>query len=103
MLHCSTPTLKISDAMGKKLKNLHARPIKIVHHRPEYDQECRFMTMFNQKKFKADLLIFKCLQGTTIPNFASFGEKVSHNYGTKGNKATLRVPRIRTEAAKKSF
>ena len=48
-------------------------------------------------------LIFKCLQGTTIPNFASYAERVSHNYGTRGNKATLRVPRVRTEAAKKSF
>ena len=61
------------------------------------------MTIFNQKKFKAGILIFKCLQGTTIPNFASYAERVSHNYGTRGNKATLRVPRVRTEAAKKSF
>eukprot|EP00112_Aurelia_sp_Birch-Aquarium-sp1_P005543 Seg1632.4 transcript_id=Seg1632.4/GoldUCD/mRNA.D3Y31 product="hypothetical protein" protein_id=Seg1632.4/GoldUCD/D3Y31 len=89
--------------MGKKFENLQARAIKIIHRRPEYDKECGFMTIFIQKKFKADLLIFKCLQGTTIANFASYGDRINHNYGTRGNKATLRIPKVRTEAAKKSF
>ena len=103
MLYCSTPSVKISDTMGKKFENLQARAIKIIHHHPEFDQEHGHMTILNQKKFKADLLISKCSQGTTIPNFESYGERVSHNYGTRGNTATLSVPRVRTEAAKKSF
>ena len=98
MLYCSTPILKISDTMGKKFENLQARAIKIIHHHPEFDQEHGYMTISNQKKFKEDLLIFKCLQGATIPNFESYGERVSHDYGTRGNKATLSVPRVRTEA-----
>ena len=103
ILYCSTPILKISDTMDKKFENLQTRAIKIINRRPECDQECRFMSVSNQKKYKADLLMFKCLQGTTVENFASYGERISHNYGTRGNKATLRVPRVRTEAAKKSF
>ena len=55
MLYCSTPTLKISDKLGKKFENLQARAIKIIHPCPEYDQERRYMTILNQKKFKADL------------------------------------------------
>ena len=103
MRYCSIPALKISDTVGKKFKNLQGRAIKIIHHHPEFDQEHGYMMILNQKKFKADLLIFKCLQRTAIPNFASYTERVSHNYGTRGNKATLHVPRVRTEAAKKSF
>ena len=103
MLYCSTLTLKISDTMGKKFENLQVRAIKIIHHHPELDQERGYMTILNQKNFKADLLIFKCLQGTTIPNFASYSERVSHNYVTRGNKATLRVPKVGTEAARKYF
>ena len=61
------------------------------------------MTILNQKKFKADLLIFKCLQGTNIPNFVCYGERLNHNYGTRRNKTTLRIPRVKAEAAKKSF
>ena len=92
-----------SDTMGKKFENLQARAIKIIHTCPEYDQECGYMMILNQKKFKAGLITFKCLQGTNIPNFALYGERVSHNYGTRSKNATLRVPRVRTEAAKKSF
>ena len=103
MLYCSTLTLKISDTMGKKFENLLAKAIKIIHHHSEYDQERGYMTILNQKKFKADLLIFKCLQGTNIPNFAFYGERVDHSYGTRSNNTTLRIPRVRTEAVKKSF
>ena len=61
------------------------------------------MTLLNQKKFKADLLIFKCLQGTNIPNFSCHGGRVNQNFGTRRNKTTLRIPKVRTEAAKESF
>ena len=81
MLYCSTPTLRISERMGKKFENIQARAVKITHPHPEYDQEHKYMTILNQKKFKADLLIFKCLQGTNIPNFVCYGERVNHNYG----------------------
>ena len=47
--------------MVKKLENLQARAIKIIHHHLEYDQERGYMTIFNQKKFKVDLLIFNCV------------------------------------------
>ena len=66
-----------------------------------------FKTISNQKKLKADILISMCLQGTTIPNFASFGERASHNYGNKMQQSNITrsqaLPRVRTEAAKKSF
>ena len=83
----------------KKIDDGH-RGCFIIHHRPECDEGCRFKTILNWKKFKTDLLIFKCLQGTTVENFWSYGERVSYNYGTRGNKAALRVLRVRTEAVK---
>ena len=70
----------------------------LLHPCPEYDQEWEYMMILNQKKVKADLIIFKCLQGTNIPNFTPYGERVCHNNGTRGNNATLNVPRVRTEA-----
>ena len=61
------------------------------------------MTIQNQKKFKAVIQIFKCLQGTAIPNLASYIEKVDHKYNTRGNSSTLRLPKVRMEAARKSL
>ena len=57
---------------------------------------------FYWKKLKAAFLIFKCLQGTRIPAFLSYVEKISHNYKTRNN-ANLYLPLVRIEAARKSF
>ena len=100
MLNCSSPTLKISETMGTKFEKIQARAVKSIYLHPEYDQEHNYMTILNQKKFKADLLIFKCLQGTNVQNCACHGERVNHNYGARRNKTTLRIPRFRTEAGK---
>ena len=76
--------------------------MKIIYHRPDCDEECRFVTMLSKKKFDTDLLMFKCLQGTIVENSGSYCKRVSHNDGTRGNKTTLRIPRVRTKAARKS-
>ena len=58
------------------------------------------MTILTQKALKSELSISKCLQGTTVENVGAYGERINHKYGTRGKKATLRVPRVRKEAAK---
>ena len=40
---------------------------------------------------------------TTSNNSLTFVERVSDNYGTRGDKATLHVARVRTEAGQKSL
>ena len=103
ILYCSTPVLMVSDTMANKFERLQRRAIKIIYNQPKICKECGLMTIQNQKKFKASMIIFKCLQGTSIPNFASYIDKVDHTYYTRGNSSTLRLPKIRTEAARKSF
>ena len=102
ILYCSTPFLMVSDTMANKFERLQRRAIKIIYNQPKSCKECGLMTIQNQKKFKASMIIFKCLQ-RTIPNFASYIDKVDHTYYTRGNSSTLRLPKIRTEAASKSF
>ena len=75
----------------------------VINRHSECEQERRCMMVLAQKRFKADVLVFKCLQGTIAKTSRADGERVSHNYRTIGNKATFRVPRVRTEAAIKSF
>ena len=74
MLYCSTKFLRISDTMGNKFKYLQVRAIKIIDGCPLCHQEPGFMTLLNQKNFKAALLIFKCLHGTAFTKFASYCE-----------------------------
>ena len=103
ILYCSTPVLKISDTMVNKFEWLQRNAIKIIHNQPKSCKECGFMTILNQKRFQASILIFKYLQGTAIPHFTSYINKVEHKYNTRGNLSALRLPKVRTEAAKKLF
>ena len=64
------------------------------------EQRCDFLGAINEV---LQLQIFKCLEGTSIPNLASYIEKVDHNYNTRGNSSTLRLPQVRTDAARKSI
>ena len=89
--------------MGNKFENLQAKASKIIYCCPQCRQEHDLLTILNHKKVKAALLMFECLHETAVTNFASYCERVSHSYGTKGNKVTLSVPKVKTEAAKKSF
>ena len=103
ILYCSAPVLKISDTMTQKFEKLQKKAQKIIYYQANQNRENRFCSILNQKKLKAACLIFKCLQGTSIPAFSSYAEEISHNYKTRNTNASLRLPLLRTEAAKKSF
>ena len=103
ILYCSTSVLVVSDTMANKYERLQKSAIKIIHKQPKDSKECGLMSIQDHKKFKAAIQIFKCLQETAIPNLASYIQKVDHNYNTRGSSSTLRLPKVRTEAAKKSF
>ena len=82
ILYCSTPVLKISDTMTQKFEKLQEKVQKIINYQANQNRENRFCSILNQKKLKAACLIFKCLQGTSIPTFSSYAEEISQNYKT---------------------
>ena len=103
ILYCSTPVLNISETMTQKFEKLREKAQKIIYYPANQNRENRFCNILNQKKLKAACLIFKCLQGKSIPAFSTYAEEISHNYKTRKNNASLRLPLLRTEAARKSF
>ena len=52
--------------MADKLENLQERATKIIEHRPYCAKTRRVFMIQNQKKFKVELSMFKCLQSTAI-------------------------------------
>ena len=103
ILYCSTPVLKISDTMAQKFEKLQVKAQKIIYCQADRNREKSFCSILNQKKLRAACMIFKCLQGSSIPVFSSYAEEISHTYRTRNNNASLRLPLLRTEAARKSF
>ena len=103
ILYCSTPVLQISDTMTQKFEKLQEKALKIIYCQANQNREIRFGSILNQKKLKAACLIFKCLQGTSIPAFSSYATEICYNYRTRNNNKSLRLPLLRTEAARRSF
>ena len=101
ILHCSTPALKISDTIAHGFEKLQERPQKIIFDQANPNTESRSCRILNQKKLKATCFIFKCPQKTSIPAFSSYAEEISHNYKTRINNASLRLPLLSTEAVRK--
>ena len=87
ILYCSTPVLKISDTMAQKFEKLQVKAQKIIYCQADRNREKSFCSILNQKKLKAACMIFKCLQGSSIPVFSSYAEEISHTYRTRNNNA----------------
>ena len=103
ILYCSTPVLQISDTMTQKFEKLQEKALQIIYCQANQNREIRFGSILNQKKLKAACLIFKCLQGTSIPAFSSYATEICYNYRKRNNNKSLRVLLLRTEAARRSF
>ena len=101
VIYCSNPVIKVSETMANKYERLQSSAVKIIYKQPKSCRECGFLTIQNQKRYKAAILMFQCIQGAAIPHFTSYINNVEHKYNTRGNLSTL--PKVRTEAARKSF
>ena len=103
ILHAGTNDLKSGQTPTQRFEKLQEKAQKIIYCQPNHNREKRFCSILNQKKLKAACMIFKCLQGTGTPVFSPYGEEISHTYRTRTNNASLHLPLLRTEAARKSF
>ena len=95
IVYCLNPVLKVSETMAHKFERIQKDAIKIIHSQSKSCRECGLMTILNQKRYKAALLMFKCLQGTALPHFASCINKVEHKHNSRGNLSMLGLPNVR--------
>ena len=104
ILYCSNSVLKVSDTIENRLEHLQERAIRTIYKKTDMsNKECDLMSITNRKKLKAACLIFQCLQGTSITDFNTHINQMNHRYQTRNNNISLRLPRVKTEAARKSF
>ena len=47
--------------------------------------------------------VFKCLNGLAPPDFMEYFQRVKHCKSTRGNEHSLLLPRVKSEAGRKTF
>lgn len=99
MFYCTQPVLQVSDTIAKKCAPLQRSAI-IIDNQPKSCKECELMTIPNYKRCNVAIRLLESVQETAIPHFTSHIDKKVHEYNTRGNLSTLRLPKVITEAAK---
>lgn len=96
-LYCSNIFLGQSTMWTNSFENLHSRAKRIIG---ESTKSWPSIAVQHKRKISVD--VFKCIHGidanTPFPKY----EVISHSINTRGNKSMIRLPKIKSEAGRKS-
>ena len=93
----------MSKKNGKKVERLEKRAAKIIFG-AHYQQEDRvFRSLANMQNIQCADFVFRCLNKTAPDVFHDHFEKVDHQKATRANGGNLKIPKVKTESAKRGF
>jgi len=99
-LYCSNLTISIPDSQNSNIEKLQHHALKIINGR---HGRITYPAIKAIKDKRCAIEVFKCLNRLAPNLFENYFCKQHHTKGTRGNIASLVVPPIRTEAARKTF
>ena len=102
--YCNTITLNLSESFTQKLRNFEDRANRIISNGLNNAHvDLKIPSIVRVRDYNACLLAFKCINNMTSDSFKSYLSLNYHEKTTRNNGKLIRVPKIRLEAARKSF
>ena len=99
--YCGILQLKYTNTQLSRLSSLHSRALKIVFRDGRPNK--KLTSVVNANKTRACKLVRKCLDKETCEQLQNHFTLQEHERQTRNNTYTLKLPRIKTEYARKSF
>ena len=99
MTYCPSLYLGLPPTHINKLEKVHERAMLIVDAQNHNNLE----SINKALERNAALDVFRCLHKLSPRHFDNYFTKVTHAYNTRGNDSSLQLPKIKTEAGKRSF
>ena len=99
--YCGIIQLNYTNTQLSRLSSLQSRALKIVFGDVRPNQ--KLTSIVNANKTRACKLVRKCLAKETCEQMQKHFTLQEHEKRTRNNNYTLRLPRIKTEYARKSF
>ena len=99
--YCGILQLKYTNTQLSRLSSLHSRALKVVFGDVRPNQ--KLMSVVNANKTRACKLVWKCLDKETCEQLQNHFTLQEHGRQTRNNNYALKLPRIKTEYARKSF
>ena len=101
LTYCGILQLKLSPTQLTRLASFHDRAVKIVSTGNSVPTELPSVIQCNRKR--ACEIVRKCLVKEISSLFHNYFTIINHEKKTRNNDCLLRLPKIRTEYARKSF
>ena len=101
LTYCGILQLKLSPTQLNRLSSFHDRAVKIVSTGNSIPTELSSVIQCNRKR--ACEIVRKCLVKDISSLFHDYFTIINHEKRTRNNDCLLRLPKIRTEYARKSF
>ena len=99
MLYCSNIMLGMSNTHKSQFKRIRNRVLAIINGN---SQRVKLPTVNHARNKKCLVEVFKC-HGLVPRLFEEYFKKIQHQKETRGNNINLLLPKVRTEAGRKSF
>ena len=100
MLYCSNIMLGLSNTHISQFERIRSRALAIINGR---SQRVKLPTVNHAINKRCLVEVFKCQNGLAPPLFKNYFKKILHQKETRGNNTNLLLPKVRTEAGRKSF
>ena len=101
MTYCGVINLNLHRTYRLKLQSLDRRAHVIVNAFPPQNVEVRSIENFNRKR--ACQLVCNILNDKCVETFRSYYDVIDNERQTRNTKSLIRLPKVRTEFARKSF
>lgn len=100
MLYCNNVYLNLSITTQQKFERIQNRALRIINGQ---QSSVKLPSVNEIRKRNCAREVFKCLNGIAPMAFQNYFTRVSHSKCTRGNNKNIAIPKIRTEAGKKTF
>ena len=93
--------LKLTDTQHKRLASFHDRSLRTIQGNSNTCEEIQSVT--NANKIHACKLVRKCIDKDICDTFQGYFQINDHKMQTRNNQCLVKLPKIKTEYARKSF
>ena len=100
MLYCNNVYLNLSITNQQKFERIQNLALRIINGQ---QRSVKLPNVNEIRKINCAREVFKCLNDIAPMAFHNYFTRVSHSKCTRGNNKNIAIPKIRTEAGKKTF
>ena len=99
--YCGILQLKLTTTQSNRLASFYDRSLKVIQGNTSAQSD--ILSVINANSIRACKLVRKCTDREVCDIFRGYFEVQEHETKTRNNQCLLKLPRIRTEYARKSF